>query len=341
MSVSSVAARHGQFRAPKAAPGFSCPRKARRSVSRQMVRFSKCRRWAESPSLYATSIKCTEPRGSTTAPSCSVKAPVASLAFRKTAACHRRSLNRRADEHSHRWPQPVHGTDWILYAVSSSSVDFGIEAVSLTTGERKKVIDDATRPFYTPSRHLVFERRQDVFAGAVRPGAARAAGRRTKGRRARVPVHRIGERGTFLYDRDNFENFVASLVETSRTGEVLRHLTDDPLAYPRTIRLSPDGRTLLGLADGANFDGDLWMYDLEGRPPRPLHYTGHNLRPRVLTGWNQSRVHLDQRRTAEPLRDRHRWKLEHADAHFRKYRHPTSVGVDARRVHDPLWRTRD
>ena len=49
----------------------------------------------------------------------------------------------------------------------------------------------------------------------------------------------------------------------------------EPLEFPRYPRLSPDGQRLT-LTTGPGNQGDLWVYDLGGRPPFPLTFEGHN-----------------------------------------------------------------
>jgi Tol biopolymer transport system component len=52
----------------------------------------------------------------------------------------------------------------------------------------------------------------------------------------------------------------------------------DLVANPRYPRLSPDGKRLL-LVTGPADDGDLWNYDLSGRPPIPLALPNDNESP--------------------------------------------------------------
>jgi serine/threonine-protein kinase len=52
----------------------------------------------------------------------------------------------------------------------------------------------------------------------------------------------------------------------------------DLVPNPRDPRLSPDGQRLL-LVTGAGSDGDLWNYDLLGRPPIPLALANNNILP--------------------------------------------------------------
>ncbi len=60
----------------------------------------------------------------------------------------------------------------------------------------------------------------------------------------------------------------------SRDGGGVEPAVDEPIDTPEQMRLSPDGQQL-ALATGAN-GGDLWIYDLAGRPPTPISYEGSN-----------------------------------------------------------------
>jgi dipeptidyl aminopeptidase/acylaminoacyl peptidase len=59
-----------------------------------------------------------------------------------------------------------------------------------------------------------------------------------------------------------------AVVWVDRTGQVVARAIPDLVANPRDPRLSPDGQRLLLVTGGdAPVAGDLWSYDLRGRPP--------------------------------------------------------------------------
>jgi Tol biopolymer transport system component len=69
-----------------------------------------------------------------------------------------------------------------------------------------------------------------------------------------------------------------AVVWVDRTGQVTGRAVPDLVDNPRDPRLSPDGQRLL-LVTGPENDGDLWSYDLRGRPPIPLALPSDNRFP--------------------------------------------------------------
>jgi Tol biopolymer transport system component len=67
-------------------------------------------------------------------------------------------------------------------------------------------------------------------------------------------------------------------VWVDREGAIVERAVSDLVPNPRDPRLSPDGTRLL-LVTGAVGDGDLWSYDLRGRPPIPLALPADNRFP--------------------------------------------------------------
>lgn len=63
-----------------------------------------------------------------------------------------------------------------------------------------------------------------------------------------------------------------------RDGGDVEPIVKDPLEMPRFPSLSPDGGRLV-LTTGPDGAGDLWVYDLSGRPPYRLTTENHNAYP--------------------------------------------------------------
>ena len=57
-----------------------------------------------------------------------------------------------------------------------------------------------------------------------------------------------------------------SVVWVDRSGKPLGRAIDEPLDNPRDPALSPDG-TRLAVHDSGQGNGEIWSYDLRGRPP--------------------------------------------------------------------------
>jgi serine/threonine-protein kinase len=80
------------------------------------------------------------------------------------------TLDSEKDEKSHRWPSFLPGGTAVLYT-SWTSGRYDIEAVSLDTGERQTLIEDATYGRYSPTGHLVFARGSSLFAVPFDPSS--------------------------------------------------------------------------------------------------------------------------------------------------------------------------
>jgi hypothetical protein len=69
-----------------------------------------------------------------------------------------------------------------------------------------------------------------------------------------------------------------AVVWVDRRGNVIGHAVRDLVVNGRDPHISPDGKRLL-LVTGLFGDGDLWNYDLGGRPPLPLALQHDNMSP--------------------------------------------------------------
>jgi serine/threonine-protein kinase len=82
------------------------------------------------------------------------------------------TLDRSRDEYSHRWPDALPGTPWVLFTVGFEDGTFDegrIDAVSLETGERRVLITGAGFARYLPGRGLLFVRGGRVYAVGFDP----------------------------------------------------------------------------------------------------------------------------------------------------------------------------
>jgi Tol biopolymer transport system component len=79
----------------------------------------------------------------------------------------------------------------------------------------------------------------------------------------------ISRAGTLVYAPGGAAAVQGRPVWVGRDGRELMSLVDSDLDSPQFPRLSPDGRRL-----ALNVTGDLWVYDLEGRPPIKLTFDG-------------------------------------------------------------------
>jgi Tol biopolymer transport system component len=86
----------------------------------------------------------------------------------------------------------------------------------------------------------------------------------------------ISASGTLVYVPGGDESGAgAAIVWVDRSGNMIERAVEELVETPRDPRLSPDGERLL-LTTGLLADGDLWVYDLGGRPPIPLAVVDDN-----------------------------------------------------------------
>ena len=103
-----------------------------------------------------------------------------------------------------------------------------------------------------------------VLQGVRNPGANTAAD------------YALSASGTLVYVPSGAAGTATgALVWVDRAGRITEQAVAEPLELPREPRLSPDGRRLV-LTVGPFADGDLWIYDLDGRPSIPLAVEGDN-----------------------------------------------------------------
>jgi hypothetical protein len=90
----------------------------------------------------------------------------------------------------------------------------------------------------------------------------------------------LSANGTLAYVPGNQETsaLARAVVWVDRSGAVVERAIPDLVDFPRDPILSPDGSRLLVVTGSPN-DGDLWNYDLGGRPPTPLALPNDNRFP--------------------------------------------------------------
>ena len=164
--------------------------------------------------------------------------------------------------------RPKGTTDWN---------DAHIVVQSLRSGERRTVVERGRDGRYVPSGHLLYVLRGTLFATrfdagrlAVRGGAASLIeGIPDAGGQSGAVHYAIAQDGSLAYVRSGETAGRATPVWVDRTGRELQQLTQAPIAGLTYPRLSPDGRRFAAIAGG-----DLWVHDLEGRPPIKLTAVG-------------------------------------------------------------------
>jgi serine/threonine-protein kinase len=182
-------------------------------------------------------------------------------------------------------PVLLPGGHAVLFHAFADSAGDRVAVLDLDTGEEKTVVEGGSNPEYVDTGHLVFARGDTLMAVPFKVSELAATGepvalvpgiRRPPGGAAQ---YAISANGTLVYVPAIAEVPPSmSVVWVDRSGKALGRAVPGLLPNPRDPRLSPDGKRLL-LVTGGDEDGDLWIYDLGGRPPIPLALPGDNRLP--------------------------------------------------------------
>jgi Tol biopolymer transport system component len=171
-------------------------------------------------------------------------------------------------------------------AVLFGAIVDGTESVAvldLETGEQKIIIEGGQNAQYAQSGHIVFARGSTLMAAPFNPAELAVTGEPVamiQGVRHPSALtaadYAISATGTLVYVPGGEESGAGSaVVWVDRAGNVVGRAVSELVETPRDPRLSPDGTRLL-LTTGSLADGDLWVYDLGGRPPIPLAVANDN-----------------------------------------------------------------
>ena len=155
--------------------------------------------------------------------------------------------------------------------------------LSLETGERKVVLEDARQAYYLPSGHLIYEQEEtgNLMAAPFDLAALEVTGDSVpvlQGVRQIVPGYvdySISDNGTLVYVPST-AGLESTLVWVDRQG-LATPLIEDRQDYSRP-RLSPDGqRVAVTVGLGAN--QDIWIYDIGRGTRMRLTVEGDNSSP--------------------------------------------------------------
>ncbi len=182
------------------------------------------------------------------------------------------SLDRQANERSHRWPTALPGSPWVLFTVGVSKSpnywdDSRIDAVNLETGERKTIFDGAWMARFAPPDTLLLQRGATLFGlpfdrvRAERRGSERVVlenvgGEASSGAGYFAP----GGAGILAYVPAGALIGETGVAIVEPSGAVTKlSLPEKRYWYPR---FSPDGRSLLlDIGSGQSPDDEVWRYD--------------------------------------------------------------------------------
>ena len=167
-----------------------------------------------------------------------------------------------------KFPHALPGGRALLYTVatvdSESFDDAHIAVVSLESGKRKKLVEGATYPRYSPSGHLVYARNGNLLAVRFDPRRLEVTGQPftvlegvLMSRNTGVANFDIAASGDLAYIPGIAEGGARTLVWVDRSGQ-----SDKVPLPPRSYlhpRISPDGRKLAVEIEGSHHD--IYVYD--------------------------------------------------------------------------------
>ncbi len=199
------------------------------------------------------------------------------------------TLDSTRAERSHRWPDAIAGSEWIVFTVGTKASPGGydesdIDVVSLRTGERRTVARGSFARF-APGHRLVVGRSGSLYARSVNPADPRAGegmrpvlngvlGRPTSG----AVFFDVAENGTLAYVPGATGAGEARLGWVDMSGRVTP-LPVDPLDFNR-LEISPDGnRALLEVGPGSGNAADIWLLDLRDFTLSRMTFGGRGYNP--------------------------------------------------------------
>jgi serine/threonine-protein kinase len=179
-------------------------------------------------------------------------------------------------------PVPLPGRRAVIFHIAGGGVN-RVAVVDLDRNEEKILIEGGSNATYLDTGHLVFSRGDTLMAVPFSVDDLAVTGdpvALVQGiRRSAAADYAISRNGTLVYvPADGEGEVTATAVWADRQGRVTGRAVKEPLINPRDPTLSSGGERLL-LVTGLSADGDLWNYDLGGRPPVPLAVQNNNESP--------------------------------------------------------------
>jgi Tol biopolymer transport system component len=172
-------------------------------------------------------------------------------------------------ELSHRWPEILPDARTAIFTISMGGTASAtrIAAVSLKTGQRQVLLEDASDAHYLPTGHLLFLRGSDLMAVGFDAARLEVHGEPFLVRQAIATDKAAGagryacsSRGILAYVPADEVEELRTLAWADRQGGVERlAVTQGAFSYPR---LSPDGRMLAVIIHSQEGQANLWTVDV-------------------------------------------------------------------------------
>jgi Tol biopolymer transport system component len=196
------------------------------------------------------------------------------------------TLDASRRETSHRFPVLLPGGENLLFVgYGSTYEDVAIIAQSLTTGERRVLVERASLPVYAPTGHLLYvqpQRPGTILAApfdattAKLTGTAVPAADEVLTDRGDYAEWGIAQSGMLVYAPGGFRPRESDLVLVDRKGIATPFGAPArrPYEFPR---FSPDGRRIVVALNG--IQTSLWIYDRLNSSFNRLTFEGNNFWP--------------------------------------------------------------
>ena len=182
------------------------------------------------------------------------------------------TLDAAKRERTHRFPCALDGGPWVVFTVQTVDSpgaydDASIDAVSVTTGERRHLFKGARRAAWAPGGFLILARGSDLYATPIDPRDPRitqdpvpvlagVSGDNSSG----ASYFSIAEEGTIAWLPGGEPAQTRDVVWFDRSGQ--RTPTPIPPGPYLGFRISPDGSRALVHAGPGGGASDLWLADL-------------------------------------------------------------------------------
>ncbi len=224
-------------------------------------------------------------------------------------------------ESTHRWPTMLPDGKTVIFTIGTAGTDSNtrLAAVTLKTGQKKILLDDAADAVFSPPGRLLFMRRGDLMAVAFDPARLEPAGTPFVVK-AGIETDRATGSGHFAYSRAGALAYVTRIEEAGfrvlawadREGGIEKLTVNrGAFSYPR---LSPDGRRLAVVIRAMDDKSNVWILDVDSGKFNRLTFEGNNSLPawspdgkRLAFAsdrdgqWNLFSVSADGSGAAEPL----------------------------------------
>ena len=197
-------------------------------------------------------------------------------------------LDPERQERTHRWPNAIPGTDVVLFTVGDASSpefydDSRIDAVRLSSGERKTVYEGASYALYAPTGHLLIGRGGFLFAVPFDVEALEVRGEPVPVQEQVLSAPRSG-----LVNASVSQNGLLAYAPggTWASRRVLAWADLDGTKTQLPIRpgtyqfpdLSPDGKRL-AISVAGDRDFDIWTYEFASERWTRLTFDEGNIGP--------------------------------------------------------------